>query len=229
MLVHEVMSSPALTVARRVAPDAAFELMAQHAVSSLPVVDERGDLVGILSEADLLRASLPPDPRAHLRSPVEPTRRQPLLVADVMTAAPRTTTSSSDVAEVALVFAGTSWKSLPVLRGRTLVGVISRSDVIRALARDDDDVAQDVNAGLHQWGGMAAHATVRHGVVEISGTGTSQQGLAAVAVASTVQGVRWVQLAEPDCNKSDGAEPDRDAAERGEPSHREPARTDYRS
>ncbi len=195
MLVREVMSSPAVTVSRRAAPDVAIVMMARGGYTTLPVVDELGELVGIVSEADLLTVSLPPDPRAHMRPPVADTLRQPASVADVMTPAPHTTTQSSDVAEVAEIFARTSWKSLPVVRGRELVGVISRSDVIRSMARNDVDLEADVNAALHDMGGMAAHASVEHGVVEITGTGTAHQGAAAVAVASTVRGVRRVQLA----------------------------------
>lgn len=195
MLVREVMSSPAVTVPRRALPDVAVGMMADYGITSLPVVDERGDLVGIVSEADILQAALPSDPRAHMRPPVAARPGQPVCVGDLMTPAPLTTTQSSDVADVARVFAGTSWKSLPVLRGLTLVGVISRSDVIRALARNDADLAKDVNAALHGMGGMAAHASVVHGVVEISGTHTPHQGAAAVAVASTVLGVRRVELA----------------------------------
>ncbi|MEP6798204.1 MAG: CBS domain-containing protein [Lapillicoccus sp.] len=196
MLVREVMTSPAVTVPRRAAPNVAIALMARHGITALPVVDERGELVGIVSEADLLKISLPADPRAHLRPPMPDTLRQPLAVADVMHTDPHTTTQSSDVAEVAQIFARTSWKSLPVVRGRALVGVISRSDVIRALARDDEDLENDVNAVLHEMGGMAAHASVAQGVVEITGTGNAHQGAAAVAVASTVLGVRRVQLAD---------------------------------
>lgn len=194
MLVREVMSSPAVTVPWRAAPDVAIQLLARGGYTTLPVVDDHGELVGIVSEADLLKVALPADPRAHLRPPVADPLGQPTSVADIMTPAPHTTTQSSDVADVAEIFARTSWKSLPVVRGREVVGVISRSDVIRVMARDDVDLARDVNAALHEMGGMAAHASVEHGVVEITGTGTAHQGAAAVAVASTVRGVRRVEL-----------------------------------
>ncbi|WP_295695805.1 CBS domain-containing protein [Lapillicoccus sp.] len=189
------MSSPAVTVPHRAALDVAIQMLARGGYTTLPVVDERGELVGIVSEADLLKTALPPDPRAHMRPPATDAMRQPTSVADVMTPDPHTTTQSSDVADVAEIFARTSWKSLPVVRGREPVGVISRSDVIRVMARGDVDLAIEVNAALHEMGGMAAHASVEHGIVEISGTGTAHQGAAAVAVASTVLGVRRVQLA----------------------------------
>lgn len=196
MLVREVMSSPAVSVPRRATPEVAIGLMARGGYTTLPVVDELGELVGIVSEADLLRVELPADPRAHMRPPVADTPKPPASVADIMTPAPHTTTRSSDVADVAEVFARTTWKSMPVVRGRELVGVISRSDIIRVMARDDADLALHVNSALHEMGGMAAHASVEHGVVEITGTGSPHQGAAAVAVASTVLGVRRVVLAD---------------------------------
>lgn len=196
MLVREVMTSPAVTVRRSDPPETALQLLARGGYTSLPVVDERGELVGIVSEADLLRASLPPDPRAHLR-PVTDTGARPASVAEIMTREPHTTTQSADVAELAQVFARTAWKAMPVLRGTTLVGILSRSDVVRALDRSDAAIADEVNT---LFADLAAptRARVDHGVVAISGALDEREGAAAVALASTVLGVRRVHLAEPE-------------------------------
>ena len=66
MLVREVMTSPALTVHTQTPIDEAISLLDQHAITMVPVVSGAGVLVGVLSEADVVRDALPPDARTHL-------------------------------------------------------------------------------------------------------------------------------------------------------------------
>ena len=67
MLVREIMTSPAYRVLEGATVEAALQVMATASVSSLPVVDPSEHVVGIISEADLLKDRLEPDPRAHMR------------------------------------------------------------------------------------------------------------------------------------------------------------------
>ncbi len=85
MRVGEAMTSPAITVRPDTSCKEAAGLLARHRISALPVVDGRGRLVGIVSEADLLPLEAVPDPRA-LATPVA-SRREPLpsRVEEVMT------------------------------------------------------------------------------------------------------------------------------------------------
>ena len=62
-----------------------------------------------------------------------------------MSSTPQTTSEHADVADVAALFRRRAWKCLPVMRDDELVGVVSRSDIIRAMSRDDDDIEDDVN------------------------------------------------------------------------------------
>jgi CBS domain-containing protein len=197
MLVGEIMTSPAVTVREDATPQVAMSLLAQRHVTMLPVVDAESRLVGVVSEADLLALPEPPDPRAHLRRvPAVETEKPPSTVAELMVSSPGTTSEHADVAEVAALFRRTSWKCLPVMREDELVGVVSRSDIIRAMSRDDDDIEDDVNRLLTDldpgW-----DATVSHGVVTISGPGPDREGDAAASLAATVMGVRAIRLAEP--------------------------------
>ena len=111
-----------------------------------------------------------------------------------MARSPQTTSEHADVAEVAALFRRTSWKCSPVMRDRELVGVVSRSDIIRAMSRDDDDIEDDVNRLLADldpgW-----EATVSNGVVTISGLGPDREGDAAASLAATVMGVRAIKMA----------------------------------
>ena len=185
MLVGEIMTSPAVTVREDATPQVAMSLLAQRHLTMLPVVDAASRLVGVVSEVDLLALPEPLDPRAHLRpaAPAAATRTAGT-VAELMATHPGTT------------FRRTAWKCLPVMRDDELVGVISRSDIIRALSRDDDDIEDDVNRLLRDldpgW-----DATVSHGVVTIAGPGPEREGDAAASLAATVIGVRAIRLAEP--------------------------------
>ena len=77
------------------------------------------------------------------------------------------------------------------MRDQELVGVVSRSDIIRAMSRDDDDIEEDVNRLLKVMG-SGWQATVVKGVVTISGPGSDREADAAASLAATVMGVRAI-------------------------------------
>ena len=107
MLVRDIMTSPAYRVLEGASIEAALQVMATARVSSLPVVDRSEHVVGIISEADLLKDRLEPDPRAHMRLMAPPTGPMLATVAQVMTAQPYTVREDHDVAELARTFART--------------------------------------------------------------------------------------------------------------------------
>ena len=196
MLVREIMTSPAYRVHEGASLDAALQVMATARVSSLPVVDPGGRVVGIISEADLLQDRLEPDPRAHMRLVPPPSGQLPATVSQVMTAHPHTVREDSDVAELARTFARTGWKSVPVVRGDILLGVVSRSDVIRAIARPDNEIRAEISAAFGELGLDAWQADVTGGVVHITGTASARERAAATSIAQSVKGVRRVTSPE---------------------------------
>lgn len=193
MLVREIMSTPALTIGAEERPREAVRLMASAHVTMLPVVDTTGALVGVISEADLLRPALGPDSRAHLQPSSHEGAPLPRKVSELMTSPAHTVTEETDVADLALTLEATGWKSMPVMRGRELVGVASRSDIVRALWRTDSDIRQDVIARLHDFALLGVKTAVVDGVVQITGAHTPYERQVAAAVASGVRGVRRVQ------------------------------------
>lgn len=193
MLVREIMTTPALTVGAAERPQDAMQLMATVHVTMLPVVDDLGLLVGVLSEADLLRPALGPDSRAHLQPSGHEGVPLPRKVSELMTAPAHTVAEETDVADLALTLDATGWKSMPVLRDRDLVGIVSRSDIVRALWRTDDDIRGDVSDRLHDFALTGLTATVADGVVQITGAHSAYERQVAAAVASGVRGVRRVQ------------------------------------
>jgi CBS domain-containing protein len=191
MLVREIMTSPAYSVEKDASLGTALQLMATARVTGLPVVDG-GRVVGIISEADLLRTELEPDPRAHMRAARQPVESVLTTVAQVMTARPHTVREDSDVADLANTFASTSWKSVPVVRGDVLVGVASRSDVIRAMAASDEQIAAEVSGRLAEAGLGSWQVDVLGAVVHLTGTASARERAAATSVAQSLRGVRHV-------------------------------------
>lgn len=195
MLVREIMTAPALSVRREADLDEALRIMAEKKITALPVVDDGDQLVGVLSEIDLLRRAVEPDHRAHAL-PVQESEPLPKTVGEIMTPRPRSTTEGADVADLIRLFTTSSYKSLPVVRGDKLIGVVSRSDVIRALWRKDDELLDDLTAAFHDYGQDHWKITVEHGVVEITGTGSARERDIAAAIAHSVIGVRRVHVTE---------------------------------
>ena len=66
MLVREVMTTSPVTVTPEASTKDALRLLDRHSITSMPVVDPDGVVIGVVSEADLVRDALPPDPRAHM-------------------------------------------------------------------------------------------------------------------------------------------------------------------
>jgi len=193
MLVREIMTSPAYSVDVDASLETALRLMATERVTGLPVVDGDGRVVGIISEADLLKAELEPDPRAHARPARSLTESAPATVGQAMTVHPHTVREDTDVAELAHTFASTSWKSVPVVRGEVLLGVVSRSDVIRALSRSDTETASEISRTFAEMGLHDLRVDVADGVAQIAGAGSDRERAAAIAIAKSVRGVRKVR------------------------------------
>jgi acetoin utilization protein AcuB len=131
MFVRDRMSSPAVTIIPDTSLQAALNLMHEHRFRRLPVVDEKGRLVGIVSERDLLYASPPP---ATLLSGLELnyvlTERR---VDEIMTRNVLTATPDTFVEDAARLMVDNKVGGLPVVEGDNhVVGVITETDVFRA-------------------------------------------------------------------------------------------------
>jgi CBS domain-containing protein len=143
--VRDVMTREVVTVGPATSAKYAAEVMAGGRFAALPVVDDDGQVVGIVAEADVLRDRLPHDPRLHARRDERPAAAAPaLLVRGVMTASVRTVDAGADVADVAHLFVDERLRSVPVLEHGRLVGIVSRRDVLRTLVRPDDEIGADV-------------------------------------------------------------------------------------
>jgi len=122
--VSEVMTSEVVTVGRGDPISSAVELLLRHRYTALPVVEPDGRLVGLMSEADALGSGRPRG------DPLFSQTNHPTTVGVVMTAAPLTIDATRTVGDARRVVADRGIRLLPVVDGVTLVGVVTRSDLV---------------------------------------------------------------------------------------------------
>lgn len=143
MLAKDIMSRQVMSVAADATVLEAATLLVKFNVSAMPVVDEQGILVGIVTEADLI-------PYAALQAEGKLGENfQRRLVTDVMTSPVVTIDEDTGLARIALLMAEKRIKRLPVQSGDSIVGMVSRVDVLRAMIpRAASDTARPaLNAG----------------------------------------------------------------------------------
>lgn len=195
MLVHEVMTTPVITVPRTWTAKQAILLLYEKDITAAPVVDEHGRMVGIVSEMDLLRGEFEADPRAYLRLSAPPGSQPPVGVEDVMSPNVKTVREDTDILDLVELMITTGVKSVPVVRGDELVGMVSRRDLMGILAYGDDRIRDDVLTALRETSAETAsfEVAVTNGVVELYG-GTGDDGSARIAelIVNTVPGVTRV-------------------------------------
>lgn len=218
MHVKDVMTTRVV----RISPDnsvrQAARMMFDNNVSGVPVVDDQGQLVGIISEGDLIRrtelCSGTPSPADTGLAPDEIAaayvKRCSWRVGDAMTSDPVSIDEDAPVTRAARIMHERGIKRLPVLRNGELVGIISRWDLLQAIlsARQDDLPAGDDairrsvlarlgdNTGLE---GLNVTATVSDGIVHLWGNvETAGCRRAARLLAENVRGVRGVVEHFPD-------------------------------
>jgi CBS domain-containing protein len=198
MLVREVMTPRPLTVHPGTETKTALRLLDRHAVTSMPVVDGRRRIVGVVSEADLVREALPPDPRAHMIPPAEdPRPARPHTVGEVMNRHPVTVHGDADLSDAVEMMTSTAVKSLPVVDGRgRVVGMVSRRDVVHLLARDDERIERQVDE-LFREAGVDWLVRVDDGTVTVEGPDDRSSRAIATSLAATVAGVTDVRIAPP--------------------------------
>jgi CBS domain-containing protein len=199
-------------------PDASVEraaiLMLQHRISGLPVVDPKGNLVGIVTEGDFLRREEIGTQRRRPRwlefvigrgrLATEYVRASGRKVGEIMTPNPHTLTLDTPLGEIVSAMERYRIKRLPVLEDGKAVGIVSRANLMHALAglareakepTQSDGVIRDrILAELckESWA-PRINVLVRDGVVELSGVLTDErERQACVVAAENAPGVKLV-------------------------------------
>ena len=196
MRVEELMTSPVHTAA----PDSSLKELArtlvERGMGCVPIVDAAGALIGIVTEADLMRLELHRDPRRHLRPDRdERSSPPPATAAEIMTTPVVAVPVDFDVADAARIMIEQHITRIPVVDGEEVVGIVSRTDLLRLLTREDSRIAADVAARLADVPGEWT-SRVEEGVVTLVGSGPHNAERIAHTVAWAVPGVVGVQVTQ---------------------------------
>ncbi len=216
MKVSDVMTRTLVTTRPEASLEDAVNLMVEARVSGLPVVDSEGALIGIITEGDLLRRGElgTSGPRAgRLASFFAPgraahdfVRTHGHRVGEVMTGSVISTTPDASLSEAVALMETRQIKRVPVLQRGHLIGIVSRADLLRALAQllserrtvaiSDVDLRKRVLAeiGGYRWAPRAnVDVTVENGVVELRGAvSDDRERLGLRVIVENTPGVKGV-------------------------------------
>jgi CBS domain-containing protein len=217
MQASDIMTTEVVSVRPGASVFEAATLLTRHHVSGLPVVDDDGKVVGVVSEGDLLHrveTGTGKPQRTWLGEFLHSTRKlaseylkeNAVLVHDIMTDNVISVSPATELSEIADLLERHHIKRVPVLAQGKLVGIVSRANLIRALASaaqvDPADLASDelirehVLQALdgHRWAMPADSVVVKEGVVHFWGTVNSEEERKAILLAAErTAGVKGVE------------------------------------
>ena len=215
MRAYQIMTRNVVTVTADVSILEAANTMLEKHISGLPVIDGSGSLIGIISKGDFIRRSEIGTERKRgrwLQFIVGPgqiasdfVHERGRKVGEIMTPDPCTVKEDDTLEKIVLLMESNNIKRLPVVRDGRLVGIVTRTNLLQAVAgiardvpdptADDDQIRDHIVESIKKadWGPLGLGVTVRNGIVQLSGViiseGTRQ---AAIVAAENVPGVRAV-------------------------------------
>ena len=201
--VKDVMSTHVIAVRQGAPYKEMAAMLHEQRVSAFPVIDEDSKVIGVVSEADLLtkealEGTVPRTLQSLTRQSVR-TRVNAVTAADLMTKPAVTIGPGESVTHAARLMFDRRVKRLPVTSDDgTLIGIVTRSDVLSVYSRSDTDiqrqVTQDLILGTFLCDSDRFTVTVRNGIVTIKGTPeTSRAGLDIISAIRHMEGVVFVR------------------------------------
>jgi CBS domain-containing protein len=124
MIASDIMTRKVVTISPEASVQKAAQLLDQFRISGIPVVDARGDLIGIITEADIIS-------KVNRYGLLD---QDGLRVADIMSRDVTTVDEDTPVGDIAMLLSERKIKRVPVVRQGRLVGIVSRGDIVHAVA-----------------------------------------------------------------------------------------------
>lgn len=170
MKVRDVMTTEVATVRPTTSLKEVARLLARLGISGVPVVDDEGAVLGVVSEADILVKERGPveESRAffRFREPAEPAQRAKsaaMTAGDGMTSPPIVIGPERPVSAAAKLMLEESVNRLPVVTDGRLVGIVTRADLVRAFGRSDSELEREIRTEV-----MERALWIPDGMVEVS-------------------------------------------------------------
>jgi CBS domain-containing protein len=216
MKAADVMVSNVITVGVNASIGEVAAILLNNHISAVPVVNEKGELVGIVSEGDLMRRPEIGTTKRHSwwlelisnkwGSATEYIKSHSRKVADVMTRDVITAKPDMPLGDIAAMLERNRIKRVPIVEGGKLVGLISRANILQALASatkklpplttaNDSELRKKVQSRLaaEPWRPTMLTVTVQDGTVDLWGlVHSAEEKKAAQLAAETTPGVRAV-------------------------------------
>jgi len=196
MRAKDIMTTPVYTVRPETPIKEAAALLVDRGISALPVVNDAEELVGIVSERDLISLEARAQVHGRIRQALHRTKPTPRTVEEVMTRRVVTLTENADATQVARVMLDKGVKRIPIVSGDHVVGIVARRDVLKILARSDDDIRGDVEALLDDELLMLGHSSVEVSGGVVTLTAPLDNRRLVTLLARSVPGVLEVEFAE---------------------------------
>lgn len=146
LTARDIMTHEVITVTDETTVKELAQLLSQHQISGVPVLNDNNELVGVVTESDLIfqtkKVHIPTvitilDSVFYLENPdkmgEEMKKMAGTKVKDILTSAPVTVTEETPLDEIATIMSEKNLHTLPVVNQKTLVGVIGKRDIIRTL------------------------------------------------------------------------------------------------
>jgi CBS domain-containing protein len=215
MRAHQIMTKPVVTVSPDTTIVEAANIMLDRHISGLPVVDAAGKLVGIVSQGDFIHRGEIGTERRRSRwlkfilgsgkEAIDFVHEHGCKVSEVMSRSPITIAEDTPLADIADLMEKNNIKRLPVLRDERLVGIVTRTNLLQAVASlarhvpdptaDDNHIRDRIIRVIEKadWRPIGLNVVVRDGIVHLNGFITDERTREAViVVAENVEGVRKV-------------------------------------
>jgi CBS domain-containing protein len=215
MRADQIMTQNVITIRPEGTIADAAKMMLKHHISGLPVVDEAGELRGIISESDFLRrVEIGTQKRRGrwLRILVGPGKaaseyvhEQGRKVREIMTTTPCTVTRDASLGDIVELMEKNNIKRVPVVDEDRLVGIVTRSNLMQAVSviadnvpgptGNDDRIRDKILKSFEEndWATVGLGVIVKDGVVHLSGVITDERSRqASIVAAENVPGVKRV-------------------------------------
>ena len=218
MRAMDVMTKTVITVDENASVPTVAKLLAEHGISATPVVDKDNRVIGMVSEGDLLHRTETGTEKCRSwwlemmastnQLAGDYIKSHSANVKDVMTRDVISVSDTTPLADIAILLESNRIKRVPVVRDGKLVGIVSRANLVRALAMatkepssgaelDDRTIREELLAELkaQKWAEISpANVTVRDGVVHLWSSYLSEQEKRGLVVAAeNIPGVRRVE------------------------------------